>query len=94
MNGATQDHTTIIDVGALFGPSPGTNACTDRAIARALETHGSFVARGAWPGIDREAAALCAFFRMANGAKESCAVNRFPPENPNIYRDYDPVTAS
>ena len=87
-----QSHTSIIDVSALFGHSPRPGTGTDRAIARALEAHGSFVARGAWPGIDREAAALCAFFRMATDAKDSCAVNRFRGTNPNIYRGYYPMT--
>lgn len=92
MNRLTQECTPIIDVGSLFGSSPGPCVQTDRAIARALETQGSFVARGAWPGIDRQASRLCAFFRMANDSKESCAVSRFRPENPNIYRGYYPMT--
>ena len=93
MNRMTHELTPIIDVGPLFGPSPGTrDDRTDHAIAHALETCGSFVASGAWPGIDRQASRLCAFFRMVNDAKEVCAVSRFRPENRNIYRGYYPVT--
>ena len=92
MNRPTQETTPVIDVSTLFGPSSGPSDGTDRAIARALEIQGSFVARGARPGIDRDAARICAFFQMAADTKEACAVNRFRPENPNIYRGYYPVT--
>ncbi len=85
MNRLTPECTSVIDVAALDGR-------TDRAIAHALETHGSFVARGASPGIDHQASRICDFFRMANEAKESCAVSRFRPGNPNIYRGYYPMT--
>ena len=93
MNRLRQECTPVIDVSPLFGPSPPTHdERTDRAIAHALETCGSFVASGAWPGIDRQASRLCAFFRMANPSKETCATSRFRPENRNIYRGYYPVT--
>ncbi len=93
MNRPTRELTPIIDVSPLFGTSPRSrNERTDRIVARALETHGSFVASGAWPGIDCQASRLCAFFRMTNAAKESCAVSRFRPQNRNIYRGYYPMT--
>lgn len=83
--------TSVVDVAALFGAHGAPAATTDRAIVKALKQHGSFVAAGAWPGIDRQAAELFAFFSMKTWAKESCATCQSRPMNPNIYRGFYPV---
>ncbi len=83
--------TDVIDVTALFGTTRRPCEETDRAIVDALERHGSFVAAGAWPGLDRRADELFAFFALTERAKASSATCTHHPANPNIYRGYYPA---
>ena len=83
--------TQAIDVTALFDAARRPCEETDRAVVEALERHGNFVAVAAWPGLDRRAAELFAFFAMDEHAKASCATNTYRPANPNIYRGFYPA---
>ena len=90
-HGCGTGFTEVIDVAPLFDGAGGPSDETDRAIARSLERHGNFVAAGAWPGIDREAARLFEFFTLDDDAKTSCATCRSRSGNPNIYRGFYPA---
>ncbi len=89
--GHAGEDTVTIDVAPLFDPGRGSREETDRAIVAALERHGSFVATGASPDLDRRADALFSFFAMADDVKASCATCQSRPGSPNIYRGFYPM---
>jgi isopenicillin N synthase-like dioxygenase len=85
--------TRAIDIAQLYGDSGPTRAATDRAIALAMEQHGSFVATG-FPraqGLGREMERLLSFFPMDEAAKRVCAINEYVAEHTNIYRGFYPL---
>ena len=82
--------TRIIDIAPLFSES---GPATDRAVAKTIAAHGSFVATGfaGADGFRERIAELLAFFPMAEADKLVCATCKYVPQNSNIYRGYYPL---
>ena len=90
MNTPSFAPTRVIDITPL---SSEGDPATERSIADALATHGSFVATGfaGCEGFSERIAELLAFFSMEESDKLVCATCKYVPQNPNIYRGYYPL---
>jgi len=90
---STFENTRIIDIAPLYGADDTKRAQVDRAIAQAMEQHGSFVATGhpQASGFGVQMQRLLSFFTMGEDKKRVCAIKDYVSDHANLYRGFYPL---